>query len=368
MIRLGLAFLVLAASFHASAEPIDEDWLQEKTEAAHSAGDLIALGAAVVTSGAQPIVAVTGEAAKGAGTPARDDDAWHVGSNTKALTALLYGKLVENGHAEWGASMPTLFPEFSDEMPSEWKQVTIEDLFAHRSGAGQVGTLWLLSRHNDSRPMHEQRLETVRKRLTSELPGEYGAFEYSNLNYIIAGAAIEQITGMSWEDAFREYILEEGEAEWADGWGFGAPPEGIQGHKRGMFGGQKSVGTGQGADNPQALGPAGTAHAPLASHARLLLEFVNEDSSFITPVLRENLLAPWPDGNANYAMGWGILDDPDVGRIYLHNGSNTMWLSRVALVPSREAVVIVNTNAFNDAAAEATQKLLNEIIAALPAE
>lgn len=250
-------------------------------------------------------------------------------------------------------------------MDPGWNAITVEDLFAHRSGAGQVGPLWLISRHNDNAAVPAQRLATVRNRLTEPPRSTPGEFEYSNLNYIIAGAAIEQMLGMSWEEAMTAHVFGAQDNAWSEGWGFGPPLDSLQGHKRGMFGGLSKAGRGAGADNPKALGPAGTLHAPLASHARLLLEFVDEDSTFITPEMRSHLLAPWPEESADYAMGWGLLDHETAGQLYLHNGSNTMWLSRVALIPSHNAVVIVNASEFTDASQEGTDALLNSLIANL---
>lgn len=359
-----LVSALAGTAFAALAQPTalaDETWLQTELDEALETHGLTALGAAFATLNTDPVIAVSGEAAKGSGEPATPDDAWHIGSNSKALTALLYARLVEEGRATWGATLPELFPQMAGEMDPAWQDITIEDLLSHRSGIGQLGAIWLIARHNDKASLPEQRLETVRSRLRKPPEGEPGRFEYSNVNYIVAGAAIEGLLGMSWEDAMEAYVFNADGSDWSDGWGSGAPQSGLQGHKRGMFGGLKPAGRGPSADNPQALGPAGTLHVPLESHAQLLLEFVDEDSRFITPGMREHLLAPWPDESADYAMGWAVREDEALGRIYLHNGSNTMWLSRVALIPSLDAVIIVNASEFNDSSKDATQTLLDAV-------
>ncbi|WP_300390371.1 serine hydrolase domain-containing protein [Henriciella sp.] len=362
MARLFIAFCLFCTSaIAATAQPVEPDWLQAEVDATRQESGLFALGAAVAVVGEDPVIAVSGQTAKGSETAAAPDDAWHIGSNTKALTALLYARLVEDGLAEWGATLPELFPAMADEMDPAWQDTRIEDLFAHRSGVGDIGALWLMGRRGNDAPLTEQRRETTRNRLTKAPKGEPGTFEYSNLNYIVAGAAIERLLELSWEKAITGYVLEANGADWSEGWGFGPPQEGIQGHRRGLFGNNSAAGRGGRADNPQALGPAGTLHVPLESHARLLLEFVDEDSDFITPSMRDHLLSPWPDEAADYAMGWAVQDDETLGRVYLHNGSNTMWLSRVVFVPSRDAVIIVNTSEFSDTAKETTQALLDAL-------
>lgn len=348
------------ASTPALAAPIAQDWLQEKVDAARDANRLVALGAIVATLDEDPIIAVSGETYKGSDEPAGPEAAWHIGSNTKALTALLYSRLVEAGRAEWGATLPELLPGLAAEMDPAWADTTIEDLFAHRSGIGGLGPFWLIARHADSDPLTEQRYETARQRLSAPPQGQPGAFEYSNLNYIVAGAAIEQILEMSWEDAITDHVFEANGSTWADGWGFGPPQEGLRGHKRGMFG-KSPVSRTDSGDNPAALGPAGTLHATLASHARLLLEFLDDDSRLIPAAQRAHLLSPWPDESADYAMGWGVSEDPLLGQIYSHNGSNTFWLSRVMLVPRENTVVIINATEFTEESRKATNGLLTAI-------
>lgn len=348
----------------ALAAPVTQDWLEEQVAQIREEFGLIALGTGVLEVGDEPVIAVAGTESSNSDTAVTKDAAWHIGSNTKALTALLYARLVEDGQAEWGVSVASLFQGEARSIDPAWTNVTIEDLFAHRSGAGQVGPVWLLSRASHESPLTEQRLETVRARLAEPPPGEIGAFEYSNLNYIIAGAAIEVITDMSWEDAIREQVFEIKGSDWADGWGFGAPQSGPVGHNK-VFGFKVSAGRGSGADNPPALGPAGTAHATIESHLRLLATFIDEESDLIAESTRQKLLAPWPDEDADYAMGWGIGSRDKLGRVYAHRGSNTMWLSHVELVPQEDTVLIVNTNLYTDASSEAVGALVSAIEARL---
>ena len=79
--------------------------------------------------------------------------------------------------------------------------------------------------------------------------------------------------------------------------------------------------------------------------------------------MRHHLLHPWPDQTADYAMGWGIGRHETMGRIYTHAGSNTMWLSRVMLIPSEDTVVIVNASEYTAASRKATGALIDQITA-----
>lgn len=315
------------------------------------------LGATLAQSGAPGIAAalinrdgVVFEAARGVRRLGDADavtvgDPWHIGSDTKAMTAVLYARLVEAGRARWGALLPDLFPDLAAEMKPAWSGIAIEQLLSHRSGIDEVGVTWLLARRNDSRPLTEQRTETARSMLGRPPAGEPGTFQYSNANYIIAGAAIERITGGAWENAIRTHVFEPLGIARA---GFGPPPgDAPQGHRADLFSQLKPVGVGPGADNPPALAPAGTVHLPLADWAKFVAVFLDPDQTFLSADSLARLTTP-PQG-ADYALGWGVLDDPEAGRILTHAGSNTMWYAQVIAAPERGTAILVATNCAGDA-------------------
>lgn len=355
--------------------PVTTSALQDYVSQAHADNDLIALGAVVASKDGIRDIAVAGLRAKNSSDPALTTDAWHLGSNTKALTALLYAHLVERGLAEWGATLPELFPDLAGEMDPGWQEVTIEDLFAHRSGLMQMGGFWLNARRNDDHSVPEQRANTARAVLTeppSKTPGE---FDYNNLNYILAGAAMESILSAqtdlpnSWEAAMQVLLFDRlGQDQHRNGFGFGPPPAGLQGH-RGMLGViLNPVGRGKAADNPMVLGPAGTLHATMEAHAALALEFLKDDSAIVPVAMRDKLFTPYPVAEGDYAMGWGVYDDPTYGRLFLHSGSNTMWTSRIIIAPDLDRVVIVNANQFSDTAQQAIRSVSVSVLDAAIAE
>ncbi len=350
------AFVLWGAAFPAGAAPMSNAALQAKLEAVQSEVGLVALGAVVADADGTILAsAVTGERRRGSGEATQISDAWHIGSNTKMLTALLYARLVEAGEAKWGATLPDLFPDLAAEMDPAWRAVTIEHLLSHRSGlAANPGAGWFISSRFDTASMTTQRTKLAKAFLSRPPPGEVGAFQYSNLGFMIAGAALDRIAADQGKRGYEALFLAQ-LAPKGEGWGFGPPPRGIEGHATGLFGGLKAQGKGEGADNPPALAPAGTLHIPLKSHARFLSQFLKPDAAL------QKLLAPYPDEASDYALGWGVVTLEPLGRVYTHNGSNTMWMSTVMLVPEAGLVVIVNTNSFSDAAAKATTSLAEEL-------
>lgn len=261
------------------------------------------------------------------------EDRWHLGSNTKAMTAALYARLVEKGQARWGASMAELFPDVS--VDPAWREATIEALLDHTSGltdAGVIGAPWLLTARADPRSLEEQRSMLARQALGAAPAGAAGTFAYSNAGYILAGAAIERITGQAWEEAMRAEVFAPLGLASA---GFG-PPTGDQpwGH-RSVGGVPRPMDPADpGADNPLALGPAGTVHMSLADYATFVRAFLTEGAGWLKPESVARLTTPRrPD--ARYALGWIVMASRPwaTGPVIAHEGSNTMWHSMVVADP-----------------------------------
>jgi D-alanyl-D-alanine carboxypeptidase len=338
--------------------------LQAFVDGARERHDLVAVGAVIASSEEILETAVAGVRNAKTQDLVQLTDRWHLGSNTKALTALLYARLVERGHAERGAALPELFPDLAADMDPAWDNITIEELFAHRSGLKQIGGFWLIARRNDERPVSQQLAETARAALIEPPSRDPAKFDYNNLNYILAGAAIEGILREhddlpdTWDAAMQALLFETlDDPSLKQEFGFGPPPAGLEGH-RSFFGAFPSaVGRDKNADNPAVLGPAGTLHASLNAHAALAMEFLRADSTLIPRAMREKLTTPHPDADGDYAMGWGIYDDPKYGRVYLHFGSNTVWLSRIVVAPALDRLIIVNVNQYSDAAQSAVREI-----------
>lgn len=320
------------------AEPVSQT-LAQIVEAIYIQTNVTALGAAIVHADGRIDIAVAGERTRGSGDFIQPGDFWHLGSNTKSMTALLYADLVNQGTMQWGATIPDLFPSKADQIDENWSSVTVEDLLTHRSGVADVDIEWLRAAHVSEKSVTDQRADAVLEFLSEPPVFVKGTFQYANLNYLLVAAAIEEATGESWEDLM--IAGSPGALMGAGGWGFG-PPQGAQpqGH---FFEGQVRKPAGQkwiSADNPRALGPAGTVHASLRSWSEYIRAFL-PGSGIMPDATREKLT----DKNlGDYAMGWAIYDDPKWGTMLQHAGSNTMWLAQVIVLPEHDVALLVTTN------------------------
>ena len=319
-------------------------------EAAFAAAAPPALAGAIVSREGVVWSSVRGVRQVGGSDPVTADDRWHLGSNTKAMTAALFARLVEQGRADWEMTVAQAFVGLT--LDPAWRTTRLIDLMHHRAGlmdADVVGLAWLMTARADPRSLPEQRRTIAEQAFTKPSSGVVNTFAYGNANYIVLGAAIEAITGTSWEDAMRAEVY--GPLGLTSA-GFGPPPSpNAWGHR-----GVAIDPTNPGADNPLALGPAGTAHMTLADYGRFLAVFLSEDDGWISANSVARLTAPAEGPPPGYGCGW-IVRGQGPERVLGHEGSNTMWHAGVLVRPGQNRAVIAVSND-HDAGSRAVQDLM----------
>lgn len=311
------------------------------------------MAAAVVRNGETVALGVAGVRTRGKGDKIAATDCFHLGSDTKAMTAMLCGILVDEGKLKWSQTLGETFPELTKSMNPQYQAVTLEQLLTNRSGAlGDLtkdelwGKLW----QHKGTPTSARRLllQGVTSKQPEATPGE--KYIYSNAGFSIAGHMAEKVTGKSWEDLMREKIFRPLGMSTAD---FGAPGTRTKNDQpRGHKADGSPVEPGPAADNPVAIGPAGSVHCSIGDWSKFAAaNLPSAKTKLVKPETLEKLHTPAP-GAPKYAMGWMIANNqPWAGGPALnHSGSNTMWLAVVWLAPRKDFAVLVTCNQVNDKA------------------
>lgn len=309
-----------------------------------------AMGAAIVTGDGIEAACVTGVRVRGRGELATLGDLWHIGSCAKAMTGALFARLVERGDATWDATLPTLFPDLGT-MDAAWRDTRIDQVLTHRAGLPanldrSEAEAWF----TDDRPIVLQRTAATDHAL-SRPPDKPGSFRYSNLSYIVAGAAIERIVGRPWEEAVVDEVLT---PLGITSVGFGAPT-GAQpwGHRARLLGvgrgGPLDPGTRElpnlRADNPPVMSPAGRIHLTLEDWSRFIRIFLTDGD----PLLRSDSIAKLttpPGGKGmKQAIGWAVPPGKLARDVALgQQGSNTAWVATALIGASKEQAALVVCN------------------------
>jgi len=343
-----------------------ETSLNQELEPVRIKYGLPALAAAAVKDGAIVASGVTGERVHGSGIAVTVGDRFHLGSDTKAMTATLAAMLVEEGKLKWtsaigevlGADVPGIDPKLA--------AVTLEQLLSHTSGipsdTEEMAALYF------STGAFEYNLPALRLRILAawkdHAPGtEPGsAFHYANLGYVIAGAMIEKAAGMPWEELITSRIFvplglaSAGLGPQASRGRLDAPV----GHRIDPSGKVVPMPWGDAADVPAVLGPAGVAHMSVLDFAKWAGWNAGEGKrgpALIGPETLKSLHRPristGPLPNARpgtpqegeYALGWGVVKFAWAPQPALtHSGSNGMNLAMVLVDPGQDFAAVVLTN------------------------
>ncbi len=163
-----------------------------------------AMAAALVTSKGLVAVGAVGTRKRGTEVPVTLNDQWHLGSDTKAMTATLVAKLVEQGRLRWDSTVAEIFPDSAAGFDPEARAITVLQLLSHHSGLQPNPDLVVYGGADGAK----ERLRVVKDVLAKapqHKPGTH--YEYSNLGYAIAGAIIERITGKTWEQEMQDEIF-----------------------------------------------------------------------------------------------------------------------------------------------------------------
>ena len=330
--------------------------------------DVPAVAVLVQINGRIEAQAAQGVRAVGRGEAVTLDDRWHLGSDTKAMTATLIARLVEQGYLRYEDTMARIFPGIAARMNPALHDVTVAQLLSHTAGLPGLRSDREMAAYlrviKSEKKVRAQRAALAMYYLSRPPASKVGEFSYSNLGYVIAGAVAEERTGQSWEDLIREEIwkplgIRSG--------GFGPPGKSGRfdeplGHER-VDGKLVALDPEDAAsDNPPSVGPAGRVHIDL--HDWLLfvqdqLDGENGRGKLLKPESYRRLHTPV---SKSYAMGWGVLRDPQgATSVLTHTGSNGYWVADVRIFPKRQLILLSVINAGDDVAVQADKDIARAV-------
>ena len=364
VLRAFLVAISLVVPSFTRAEDSLQPFLDRTLAAARDKDHLPAVAALVQIDGKLAGEAALGVRALGHPEAVTTNDRWHIGSDTKSFTATLIARLVEKGVMRFDDTLAASFPAFAEAMDPAYRNVTVTQLLSHTAGLPPLTDdkelppfMALIKSANG---VKAQREAIARKYLTMPPASKAGDFAYSNLGFIIAGAIAEARTGKTWEDLIRDQIFAPLGIKNA---GFGPP--GTPGKLDQPWGHKEESGklvaldpASAEADNPPALGPAGTISIALKDwllFAQDQLDGEHGRGKLLKPETYRKLHTPV---TGNYALGWGAKLGPDgVPLLLTHTGSNGFWVADIRIMPRHDMIFLVVTNAGNAAANQAIKDI-----------
>ncbi|MEL6797078.1 MAG: serine hydrolase domain-containing protein, partial [Planctomycetota bacterium] len=327
--------------------------------AAYRNGKLVGVGAAGTYSTEHPI-------------PVGPTSRYHIGSCSKAMTAVLLGIIIEETEGlDWDTTLAEALPDDAKFINATYAETTVRDLLGHRSGLiesrdpalAQLG--WTITSDFTDATLREQRRQLLRTALASDPAAEPSTeFGYSNFAYIVAAAIIETHAGSTYEDLLAERIFEPLGMRTA---GFGPPgePNSVTeplGHSKQTDWTPIDPGTpGAVADNPPVFNSAGRVHASVVDWGRFVDDFQQglDGKGVLLRPETYRLIATDPDGDG-YALGWSLNQQPWAGDspALTHAGSNTMWFAVAWIAPDKDLSLVAATNGATPEARRSTNEAI----------
>lgn len=340
--------------------------LNDELDSQRSKQGLPALAAAVVKEGVIIASGVAGVRVHGTELKATINDRFHLGSDTKAMTALLAGMAVDEGKLQWTSTIGDVLGKDVPGLDPGLAAISLEQLLSHTSGLpSDTEDLAKLYSSSDAFDYNlpKQRLRILAAWKSHRLMTKPGsAFHYANLGYLIAGAMIEKAAGHSWEELMiARLFVPLGLAN------AGLGPQATMGHFDAPVGHQISdkgsvtpMPWGPAADVPPVLGPAGVAHMSVLDFARWAGWNAGQgkrEPFLVKPETLERIYQPHikvgklPNHHpgmpreGEYALGWGIVKfDWAKAPVLTHSGSNGMNIAKILVDPDQDLGVVAVTN------------------------
>ncbi|MZE62970.1 serine hydrolase, partial [Bacillus anthracis] len=129
-----------------------------------------------------------------------------IGSISKSLTALAIVKLIEDKKIKLEDPVQRYLPWFKLKNPQISSTITIQHLLTHTSGINTYEGLALSDKQSKSSTALKENVMKLSNVKVTAPPGE--KYQYSNANYIVLGALIEEVTNETYSSYMEKYIFQ----------------------------------------------------------------------------------------------------------------------------------------------------------------
>lgn len=136
------------------------------------------------------------------GRPVMPDTPFILGSVSKSFTSLAVMQLAEKGMLDLDTAAESYLPGVILAVPQGARAINVRDLLQHTSGLSTYdgrSMLTIKGRNLEEALIRIGGLTAVKR------PGE--SFQYSNANYILLGAIVEQVSGLSYSEYMKEHVF-----------------------------------------------------------------------------------------------------------------------------------------------------------------
>lgn len=297
-------------------------------------------------------------------------DQFQIGSLTKAMSATLIARLVEQKKLRWDSTLSEIFPQSRATMHPALVNVTVEQLLRHRSGLKRdpddSDTLILVQRMTGVTATDRA---TAAQYYLQQAPAQTPntGFSYSNIGYMYIGLIAEAVGGDSYENLMAREVFAPLQMKvrfvLSDDMGADSPV------------GHIAAGSGwQVAPKPPAhervwqaikVATGGRTAISMPDYAQFVreqLRGLQGQSTLLSKETYQKLHSPVD----NYALGWEIENTAAFGLTSFHTGSPGTFYASTLIIPGKNRAVAIACNCVSDQAGPKINQFVRTIAALKP--
>ncbi len=263
-----------------------------------------------------------------------------IGSCSKSFTALSVMILSEKGKIDIDKPVRRYIPWFELKDIRATEQITVRNLLNHTSGIGsQHGFFDYPS--NDFQLYKSKLIEHLRKVELISKPGE--GFCYSNLNYLLLGLIVEEVTNQKYTQFLSENIFAKvGMKMSYAGFNDDLLKNTLQSHQYMIFNMPHKTRIYPHSDYAAAYGYVSSNVTDLGSYLTLMINrgVTSAGDTLISENSYNNLITP---AKGNYAMGWMRFTNNKKDMI-IHTGLDENYSAIMAVCPKDRLGIVVLSN------------------------
>lgn len=287
---------------------------------------------------------------------AKPNDRFHLGSNTKAITAFLAALLVEQEKVKWNTRFLDLFPELKQTSRKEYRNVTLQELLTFRGKLpAYTYTFEKPTKAQIKGDDAGQRFQLARYFLSQPPMRVENGLTPSNADYVLAGLMLEKASGKS----FQELVTDFGKTQGIN-FGFDYPNVSDTLQPWGHDGNLKPLPP-SGNYKLRWLLAAGNINCNLPDYLKFIqlqLKGLQGRTRILSPQTFENLLYGLP----TFSFGW--FNKPDTSgnhHIASNEGNAGAFITQVQVIKELGKGFIIFTNSATEETSEGVALLMNQL-------
>lgn len=288
------------------------------------------------------------------------NDRFHIGSNTKAMTAFIIAKYVEMGKLQWTSRFFDIYPEWKEQSRSEYQNITLQDLLSHRGGIHpfQGEDDPTIPQFQGSRKQKRKQFGQFVLTLEPLKLDEQNPYIYSNAGYSLATLMLEKVAGKSWEKLVKRIFNKDLKLNVKFSWPENTRKRDTWGHNY-ADGKLTPVSSSMGA-HLDYTEPAGDLNIKLKDYIRFIqlnLQGLQGQNNY----LNAKTYAFIHDGIKGYSLGWfNVHEDGNV--LSVHSGTGAFTYFTIVHIdrPMNKAYIIF-ANSFNGDTQQGVRLLMRKL-------